>query len=274
MQNNKFNTLIELNYSAKPITNVFCLHSAGGGVEGYKWLSEYFADKYQFYGLEDPCLFDGFHYESMEDLAIYHVKVIKSIQPTGPYIIFGYCSGGPIAHEVCNQLRIIGDNVQSACYFNRKLGWFDPDDDTKFFFLKAYLSGKYNLDFDSINWSLCEEKGWDFLCRSVIDVFKSNSWMVKESDYSWIKKTIISLTLMKSAARNYTAPDADFNIFQFASQKDNDATIDKSWCDIFNHASSYIIDAPPYNEFASNDLMTEPNVRTTINKIEELVLTE
>jgi hypothetical protein len=272
VSNNNYNALIELNSSESSAKNVFCLHSAGGGVEGYKWLAKHFSDKYKFYGLEDPYIFDNFDYGSMQEIARHHIKVIKSIQRSGTYILFGYCSGGPIAHEVGNQLRLIGEQVESATYFNRTLSWYDPKDETRFFFLKSYLSGKYNIKFDSVNWALCETKGIDFITSSVIDVFTSNGWEINDNDYGWIRKTIVALSLMKCAARNYIAPNVDFKVFQFTSQKDSFDPSSMPWCNFESHASSFNIPAPQFNEHDSNDLLMEPNVRLTIKKIEDLIL--
>jgi len=253
-----YNSLIELNEALRPIKNVFCLHTAGGGLEAYKGLAEYFSDKYKFYGVEEPFIFDGFEYQSMQEIAKHHVKVIKTVQNSGPYIVFGYCSGGPIAHEVAHQLRLQGETVESVCTFNRRVFWYEATDKTKYFFLKSYLAAKYGMNFDSIDWELCEVEGIDYLVNAVIQVFTAHGVNLQESDFGWIKQVLISLTLMKNACVNYTVSDVDFDVYQL--DKEVIETKGVYWC---NFKPSY---------YEKMDILIEPNFSITRKKVEDFIL--
>ena len=55
---------------------------------------------------------------SIEEFAEKYIKIIKSIQPEGPYYIGGFCFGGSIAHEMAIQLKKQGENVEKLIIFD------------------------------------------------------------------------------------------------------------------------------------------------------------
>ena len=56
------------------------------------------------YGEDDPLT-------TTEDIAAYFIQSIKTISPTGPYYLIGFCVGGMLAYEVARQLQEQGDTV-------------------------------------------------------------------------------------------------------------------------------------------------------------------
>ncbi|HKH61041.1 MAG TPA: amino acid adenylation domain-containing protein [Flavitalea sp.] len=54
---------------------------------------------------------------SVEDIASHYVREIKLSQPTGPYVVGGFCGGGKIALEVAHQLEAQGDHVAALVLF-------------------------------------------------------------------------------------------------------------------------------------------------------------
>jgi amino acid adenylation domain-containing protein/non-ribosomal peptide synthase protein (TIGR01720 family) len=54
---------------------------------------------------------------SVEDIASHYVREIKLSQPTGPYVVGGFCGGGKIALEVAHQLKAQGDHVAALVLF-------------------------------------------------------------------------------------------------------------------------------------------------------------
>jgi amino acid adenylation domain-containing protein len=50
--------------------------------------------------------------ETVEGMAAQHVRTLRSVQPSGPYRIGGYCAGGMIAFEMARQLEANGDRVE------------------------------------------------------------------------------------------------------------------------------------------------------------------
>src|SRR5262249_47429017 len=75
--------------------DIFCFHA----------LAQHLGEDQPFFGLQPPGL-DG-HREPLqrvEDLAAYFVAQIRAFQPSGPYVIAGYCAGGALAFETAKQL--------------------------------------------------------------------------------------------------------------------------------------------------------------------------
>src|ERR1700722_9690940 len=93
-------------------TPFFCMHGAGGNVLIYRELSKLLGDDQPFYGLQSQGL-DGDvpPLTKIEDMAALYVKEIRRVQPSGPYLLGGYCLGGTIAYEVAQQLRAQGQDV-------------------------------------------------------------------------------------------------------------------------------------------------------------------
>jgi thioesterase domain-containing protein len=57
----------------------------------------------------------------IEDIARYHVNTICSAQPTGPYVLGGWCIDGLVAYEVAQQLKAAGKQVALLVLFDASL---------------------------------------------------------------------------------------------------------------------------------------------------------
>lgn len=55
---------------------------------------------------------------SLEDIAKHHVQSIRRIQPSGPYCLGGWSSGGLVAYEVAQQLRAEGEEISLLVLFD------------------------------------------------------------------------------------------------------------------------------------------------------------
>jgi len=86
-------------------------------------LSKRLGDDQPFFALQ-PSGFDGKSepMDRVEDIAGYFADQITEYQPTGPYIIAGYCSGGATAFELARILKQRGAEVSCLALF----GPLDP----------------------------------------------------------------------------------------------------------------------------------------------------
>ena len=74
-------------------------------------LAQGLGDDQPFYAL-DPYPLDHLRVlPSLEEMAAGHIRVIRSIQPEGPYLLGGFCNGGLIAYEMARQLDAVGQKV-------------------------------------------------------------------------------------------------------------------------------------------------------------------
>ncbi|WP_198036854.1 non-ribosomal peptide synthetase [Nocardia sp. BMG51109] len=95
--------------SAAPL---FCVHPVGGTAWQFGPLAQLLRADRPIVGLQLPSLSDnGFHAETLDDLARHYLATIRRIQPRGPYHLLGYSLGGNIVHAVAAQLAAAGESI-------------------------------------------------------------------------------------------------------------------------------------------------------------------
>jgi thioesterase domain-containing protein/acyl carrier protein len=70
----------------------------------------YVLEPYKFSGLQSP--------PSLEAVAAAHIESMRAIQPEGPYLLGGFCSGGLLAYEMARQLQGAGERVDLLALIN------------------------------------------------------------------------------------------------------------------------------------------------------------
>ncbi|GGS36157.1 non-ribosomal peptide synthetase [Actinokineospora fastidiosa] len=95
-------------YGDKPA--VFCVHPAGGLAWCYAGLIKHIEGGHPVYGLQAVGLDDDSAPlpASLDEAAEHYLRVIRDVQPHGPYHLLGYSSGGLLAHSMAARL---GDEV-------------------------------------------------------------------------------------------------------------------------------------------------------------------
>ncbi|MBY6705276.1 amino acid adenylation domain-containing protein [Rhodococcus sp. BP-241] len=95
--------------SASP---VFCIHPAFGLSWSYSGLLAHLDSNQPVYGLQSPVVSGRTEeFDTVEELARYYVREIRSIQPHGPYHLLGWSLGGLIAHAMTVELQRVGESV-------------------------------------------------------------------------------------------------------------------------------------------------------------------
>lgn len=98
---------------------LYLIHAGGGTVLFYRKLSQFLGQDQPVFGLQPQGL-DGkrkFH-KNIEEMAAHYIKEIRAANPTGPYLLGGYCFGGVIAFEMAQQLVSQGYQVDLLANFN------------------------------------------------------------------------------------------------------------------------------------------------------------
>ncbi|WP_309304407.1 SDR family NAD(P)-dependent oxidoreductase [Brevibacillus laterosporus] len=107
----EFPELVRLNKGVQG-RPVFWIHGSTGGVEVYKEIAQY--SQRPFYGIQARgWMNDSSPLHGIYEMATYYVKIIRSVQPKGPYDLGGYSLGGLLAYEVTRQLQVLGENVDT-----------------------------------------------------------------------------------------------------------------------------------------------------------------
>lgn len=116
---------IQPNGSLPPI---FCVSGNGGNPMSFLDLAEGLGQQQPFYGLQHRGV-DGRHrpHESIEAMAQEFLGDIRSVRPSGPYIVAGYSAGGLAGYEVAQMLIEAGEEVELLILFDTErpgvAGW-------------------------------------------------------------------------------------------------------------------------------------------------------
>ncbi len=94
---------------------VFAVHPGGGSVHWYRHLAEQLPEGRPFAAFEHPGLADPqLAGAGVDELATRYLAAVRAGQPAGPYRVFGWCAGGPIAWEIARRLQEEGHEVRLA----------------------------------------------------------------------------------------------------------------------------------------------------------------
>ncbi|VEL98327.1 thioesterase domain-containing protein [Alteromonas sp. 76-1] len=273
----KFPTVVDLNESTSDKL-VFCIHPAGGGVDPYKKLAKELEHKARMIGLDDPSIYDYQSYDSIPDLAEYHIEIIQAIQPTGPYYLFGNCSGGPLAYEIAYQLTLDGEKVPFLAMFgSHELVGFDPSETSKYGFLPDYLKRKFSIDVGQLNWNEMESQSIDNVTKNIIDELINQDVLDKNKDSNWISRSLRSVCLSRFASKRYQAPTSSINIQLYkqprAEGKDQVIFVKKDWCD-WEKLTTGELTVVEHNRLMTihDDILAEPHISKTIQNLERYSL--
>ena len=90
---------------------LFLMHDGLGEVMLYRSLAIRLGPEHAVYGLEPETSGGRFIHTRIVDMARAKVERIRSVQPSGPYLLAGLCAGGVIAFEVARQLQDAGERT-------------------------------------------------------------------------------------------------------------------------------------------------------------------
>lgn len=89
---------------------LYCVHAQAGHVRLFHNLARHLDHGRPVYGLQAvPCDHAAAPPRRFEEMAERYASEIRELQPRGPYLILGECSGGQLALELARQLRANGE---------------------------------------------------------------------------------------------------------------------------------------------------------------------
>jgi amino acid adenylation domain-containing protein len=91
---------------------LFLVHDADGETMLYSGLANHLKDDRPVYGIR-PYSQESFPilHTRITDMVDYYIQEIRKVQPQGPYLLGGLCSGGVLAFEIACQLQAQGEQV-------------------------------------------------------------------------------------------------------------------------------------------------------------------
>ncbi len=114
---------------------LFMIHPAGGQVFPYIHLARFLGADQPCYGLQSIGLEEGQEPQArIEDMAVYYLRALRTVQPTGPYLLAGWSMGGVIAFEMAQQLLALNEGVAMLAMFDGRIPTADdsfPEQDAE-----------------------------------------------------------------------------------------------------------------------------------------------
>jgi len=98
----------------------FCVHGGDGGVIFYRNLAEHLSKDRPFLAIEAAALSSSgsIEIDSVENMAVRYLRLIRRRQPYGPYHLGGYSFGGVVAYEMSRILEEEGESVAFLALFD------------------------------------------------------------------------------------------------------------------------------------------------------------
>jgi nonribosomal peptide synthetase DhbF len=91
---------------------LFCIHHAGGFSWPYARLIPHVPADRPIYGLQARGLLERDQLpDTLEDVAAEYLRLIREIQPVGPYNLLGWSFGGLVAHSIATRLQSMDQEV-------------------------------------------------------------------------------------------------------------------------------------------------------------------
>jgi thioesterase domain-containing protein len=126
---------------------LFLAHPAGGSTHVYRQLARLLDEDQPCYGLErlDEA-------GPVEERATTYLKLIRELQPAGPYRLGGWSFGGVLAYEMAVQLREAGEDVDPIALIDSGVPVAVPAPEaaelllTRYLGFAEYLRETYGLD--------------------------------------------------------------------------------------------------------------------------------
>ncbi|HVK53448.1 MAG TPA: acyltransferase domain-containing protein [Burkholderiales bacterium] len=111
VQTSSQSLLTPLHVAAKGIP-LFCVHPMGGQVSFYQELAKHLGKHFPVYGIQSQEVGKSpQQYADLPAMATDYVKAIKAMQPTGPYRLLGWSTGGLIAMAIATAFEQEGDEI-------------------------------------------------------------------------------------------------------------------------------------------------------------------
>ena len=92
---------------------IFLVHGGAGEIYLYRELAKHLDPDQPVYGIEPIGTYDcQTPLFTIEAMATRYIAEIKTLQPTGPYLLGGYCLGGQVVYEMTQILQKQGEQVK------------------------------------------------------------------------------------------------------------------------------------------------------------------
>jgi thioesterase domain-containing protein/acyl carrier protein len=161
---------------------LFCIHDAGGFSWPYSKLIRHIPADHPIFGLQARNLTQReMRPHTVDEMAADYLRLIRKIQPVGPYNLLGWSFGGLVAHAMATQLQATGQSVALLAlldsYPAAEEGQFGFEEDTESVSSQVAINPIRNL-LDVLRregLSTLKEHHYE----AIMDTFKNNTRLVR-----------------------------------------------------------------------------------------------
>ncbi len=181
---------------------LFLVHPAGGHVFPYVHLARFLGPDQPCYGLQARGVADGQDpHTRIEDMAAHYIQAMRTVQPTGPYLLGGWSMGGVVAFEMAQQLHAQGQSVALLALFDGRIPTADdsfPEQDAEAISLVEQYFGISFGPTESLA-ELPEDEQLEFLLEEA----KRAGLVPAELDVAQARRFVLILRSDLRATQNY-----------------------------------------------------------------------
>ncbi len=170
---------------------LFCVHPVGGNVLCYAQLSAALGDKQPVYGIQARGVDGSLEpFATLDSMVDEYLAGIREVQPTGPYNLAAWSSGGIIAYELARRIIDAGEQVASVALFDSfapALMRIDIADDAMILSeLVRFLNHFYQLNIDLTYEALSSVDAEERIAMTLASV-KQTGFVPEEFDESYMR---------------------------------------------------------------------------------------
>lgn len=213
-------------------TPIFCVHPVGGGVIGFKPLSDLVDNNHPFYAFQARGLYEGVKpVGSIHEMAKLYLRSLMQVWPRGPVLLSGYSFGGLVAFEMARQLTEMGRDVLNVMVLDGAApvcseGWIDENkdqlfsmDNGKWLIMVAHLmekSMKVKLHVKPEDLSVLTPEQQEL---TLIDAFVKSSGFIRNSGYEMMRNMLNVNKANYLSMLSYFPDPAPFPVTVFKSEE-------------------------------------------------------
>ena len=128
---------------------LFCIHMHNGNVNRWRVLIKHLGNDRPLYAIQPVGLdFNKQPHTNIEEMAAHYIKVMREVQPYGPYNLAGLCFSGMVVFEMATLLQQMGEKVNFLGMINN---YAPPENPTMYRiktglnkFMKMEMGEKFN----------------------------------------------------------------------------------------------------------------------------------
>jgi len=258
--------LVKLKDSALAGSPLFLVHPVGGYVQCYFDLCGELSHDGPVYGLHVEALTPA----SIPAMAEQYIKVIKDIQPAGPYLIGGWSMGGVIAYEMACQFDRMGEEIESIFMIDS----FHPSASTSQDVhanerqLLAALALEHDIRFEHLvqaDAQRFEKATLDELFETFVDIGRSQHRLHAEFIASDLKERFAVIQHNASALRSYHPTSSTRKIHLIRAKENRNEDRSLGWDSV---ATEVIVLEREGDHFS---MMRRPHVAGVAHDIQRLI---